>query len=219
MEQQQQPDALGEGEALQPYQFLRRQRSAAAAARRNAQGGLKGSARSRQHKASNGGSEEDEGEGSRPGTGGEEMEGGGGPSTSGRQTAGGAFGADVDDIWEDPVAAKIGLTTSGRRRRGKRGRKARKRLAISEEVSKKLGQANLMYATSRCVRLPGGAASTGWRHGGQAGMQTWQGWCRPGRVSSLQPSRHGRRVTRQAGSVLVCGWHEGLQCSECCCHC
>eukprot|EP00798_Chlamydomonas_sp_ICE-L_P009988 gene9988-7869_t len=58
----------------------------------------------------------------------------------------GVFGASVDEIWEDPLAAKLGMNPRAKRRKKRKGKRSQE---IPEEVSKKLGEANLMYAMSR----------------------------------------------------------------------
>ncbi|EFJ49086.1 hypothetical protein VOLCADRAFT_90359 [Volvox carteri f. nagariensis] len=66
------------------------------------------------------------------------------------------FGADVDDILDDPLAERMGIIEPGSRRRGRgrgrgRGRsrarrRSRPKRGLPEEVVAKLGQANVMYA-------------------------------------------------------------------------
>ncbi|GAX74553.1 hypothetical protein CEUSTIGMA_g2003.t1 [Chlamydomonas eustigma] len=65
-----------------------------------------------------------------------------------------AFGADLEDILKDPLAAKLGFAPERRTRRRRRKRKAKagvgsNKRQLPEHVSKMLGEANLMYATRR----------------------------------------------------------------------
>ncbi|GLI63795.1 hypothetical protein VaNZ11_006880, partial [Volvox africanus] len=76
------------------------------------------------------------------------------PTTRRRSAASDVFGADVDDILNDPLAEKLGLIEPGSRRRGrgrgrgriKASRRRRPNKGLPEEVVAKLGQANVMYA-------------------------------------------------------------------------
>lgn len=72
--------------------------------------------------------------------------GGAGPSTSaGGARAADVFGLDVDEMWNDPVAQKIGLTAFGRRRTRRTRRKGK-----GKKVSRRFFSRNVnLNCTSR----------------------------------------------------------------------
>ncbi|GAB4822338.1 hypothetical protein N2152v2_009384 [Parachlorella kessleri] len=80
-----------------------------------------------------------------------------GPPGAGPGNRKSVFGAGVDDIWNDPLAEKLGLDTGKGRRRKRNKEKWKRRAArkgiksrdLPEEVAAKLGQANLLYASQK----------------------------------------------------------------------